>query len=746
MRIHFVPSVCLLFLASLVWAPASLVLAQVIDPSLQQTPEVDLVLPLSDGGMVVITDASYINGQQAYGNISVRKLRDDGTEDIYWSRPQFSHTAAQDPVDGSLLVAGGFSQVNGPNGAEPRNRFARFSVSGELSAWDVQPESGAGTLRSVRRMWFLGSGDLIFVADGDASLLQRLCLIPAGSNLYRCLQEVSGEVRALLVLADGSVLLGGNISGFNGEPASPLLRLLPESLARDEAFNYTDTSTPINAIEVQNGEVWIAAGTRLRRLLADGSVDEAASIDADGPIRSLRADGADGLFVGGSFSTLGGENRARIARVHTSSATGIDLLWQAPAIEGEVRDISVLPDRVLAAGRLQSVPAQAAGLIALERADGVVVQTQRPARLGQYMYSTPLISTPTPDGGAVFAGNFTQSRDAVHPGLIKVDQHGTVIPGWAPVLPGRVVSMVAGPDGFLYVGLVRDISSLYREYSLRRLALGDGALDPQWQWYLSNQIPSALTIDSGSLWFGVRSDTSGGVSSSLRRISLGATALPEGPWGLSGGFTGVVGKIIHLPDGSVLVLRAPVSSGGVVFFPPPSSAPPGPRIYRFVAGPSGVAVQPFGPDLSGFLSDMLRKSDGRILALEMGGSQSRSLHRLSPGGELEASIMLAPTAAPAATGSIALDEDRDLLYYGAVVPDPDWIGDSLQRQVRLQLATQSVDDSWPNADEDPGVWSKLILQGPRLFAAAYHATTYEPIGAFMHTSVPPLFEDGFEAN
>lgn len=720
--------------------PVCFAQAQVIDPTLLQTAQVSSVLVPPEGGLLVVTDASFVDGEDVGSNISVRRFSDNGEIDLSWRLPQYTRAVARDPQDGSIIVAGMFSTVNGPNGAVPRQRIARLSASGQLQPWSLQPDEGQLPLSNVERLLFMGNGDLMFI-DGAGGTQSRLCVVAASESVYRCVHEITGEVRVLKAMADGSVLMGGSMVRLGDAPVPSLLRLLPGSLARDEAFSYSDTSA-ITAVEIQNGTVWVGAGARLRRLMSDGSIDPSLSIDANGTLWSLRADGIDGLFVGGSFSTIGGVDASRLARLRTTATPVIDTLWRSPAIVGDVRDIAVLPDRVLAAGGLHSIAAQAAGLISLGRANGAAVEANRPPRLGKSANSPSLVSAPLPDGGALFAGDFTQSRDEVLPGLLKVDSSGAPVAEWAPELPGHVMAMVSGRDGFVYVGLVRHVSAFVQEYTLRRLSLVDGSLDHGWQLPLNDGVPSALTIDSGTLWYGVKPGGSNSFISYVRRVGLGTTAVPDFRWNISSGFTGTIGRIIPLPDGSALVPRGPVSSSGVIFFPPPPS-PPGPRMYRFSPGEFGIEVLPFGPDFTGFFSDIARQADGRILALELSGSTGAILRRLSASGELDADFDL-PMVNPLATGSIALDEARGFLYYGASMPDPDWPSRILHRQARLVLSSQTVDHGWPNEGEDPGVRSTLTLRGQQVFVGAMFASLYQPIGAFMKTSAPPLFVNGFE--
>lgn len=720
--------------------PFGVAQAQTINPTLLITPQVSSVVVLPGDGMLVFTDATHVNGEAAGGGL--RKLLDNGELEHAFNSPQDVYAAARDPVDGSFVLGGSFSQVSGSNGPQPRAGLARYSAGGQLLEWALQPHPGEEPLIGVSRLAFTSSGDLLFVGQVSPER-RRLCVNAAGASVFRCSHDIAGSVTVFEAQSDGSVLLGGDILQLNGVPIPRLVRLLPGTLDLDTSFNYPDASSDLNAVAVQNGTVWVGAGSRLYRLMGDGSIDPSIDIQANASIRSVRTDGSDGLFVGGSFSTIGGVERPRLARLQTSGMAVVDPLWQPPAINGSVRDIAVLSDRVLAAGPLDSMPAQAAGLIALNRTNGETVVSSRPARLGLSAPNASLVSAPTADGGAVISGRFTQTRLGIVPGLLKVDSSGEEVAGWAPELSERVVALVGGPDGFVYAGFARDITPSLRDYSLRRLSIADGSLDENWRYPMpwGDHIPSALTIDSGYLWFGYRPDSASGNSSGIGRVSLGATAVPDAAWSYNLSFTGVAAKIIPLADGSALVLRGVLPPSGAIFFPP-LPIPPGPRMYRFVPGEFGVSMQPFGPDLSGVLTDIVRQRDGRVLGLEIDYSGVSTLRRFSANGELELDFDLV-LMYPRAAGSIALDDARGLLYFDAVVSTT-FPSSTVRRQARLLLASQTVDDSWPNEGEDPGVRSNLTLIGSRLFAGAQSGSAWAPAGAFLSTTVQSMFADGFE--
>lgn len=715
--------------------------AQLIQPELFDTANATQVIARSDGGLLVLSPAAFVNGAPLSNASGVIGLAADGSVQPVWSQSLSAALAlARDPVDGSLLVGGTFQTINTTGGVEGRSRIARFAADGTLLPWSIAPEAGESALTRVERILALADGDLVFI-DQPMSALPRLCHADAGAAVYRCVHDITGGIRVLQALPDGGVLLGGSLLQLGDTAVPPLVRLQADTLALDASFSYSGTSE-VTAATVDGSGFWVASGTQLQRLNLDGSSGGAPAVQANGSINALRVDGAGGVFAGGSFSTLAGLARARLARV--SAAGAVDPLWEAPAITGSVRDIALQAERLIAVGPLSSQQAQAAGLITLDRLDGRLAAQAPATRFGVAPNSGTLLATATSDGGAVFAAAFSHTADEVVPGLLKVDAAGAPVPGWAPTLPGVVSGLLGGPDGFVYLVLRSGASPLSWQYSLRRVAISDATVDPDWQLALGTSNPTALMIDAGYLWIGYV-DGAMGNRSRLGRVSLGEQATVDPNWTTEAEVSGIARKLIALPDGSVLMLPAPAFSG--VIFDPPPPVPPAPRLARFVRGSLGVQAQTFGPSFAAGarVADVALMADGRLLLMELNGSGTSGLRRLAADGSLDAgfSADLGPLLP---RGAIALDEAKGHVYVAAGRLPEDGLPPYIPTIARIQLDSASLDTAWPAPELQPEVDVRLSVQGRRVFASALNLSSSQPLGAFISTEVPPLFVDGFEGN
>lgn len=221
--------------------------------------------------------------------------------------------------DGKILVSGSFKNVNGT----PRNSLARLHADGTLDT-------------SFNPVW----GGI-----------------------------VSANVRAIHVLPDGRILVGGTLTALNGASLAPIaMARLNADGSVDATFKGPALSfltESIASILVQaDGKIVVAgpfgslAGTarkNLARLNADGTLDAAwggAGAGAAGTETvEVVVPGANGqIYVGGKFGTLHGVGPGGIARLNADGTR--DATFQKPAgsTTYQAFALAVQPDGKLLAG------------------------------------------------------------------------------------------------------------------------------------------------------------------------------------------------------------------------------------------------------------------------------------------------------------------------------------------------------------------------------------------------------------
>jgi uncharacterized delta-60 repeat protein len=149
--------------------------------------------------------------------------------------------------------------------------------------------------------------------------------------------DTNGIVHALAVQVDGSILVGGSFTNFNGTPLNDIAHLnsggsLDTGFVADTAGGANGT---VEAIVLQPDNRIVVAGqftqfngvtrNHITRLLPTGATDPTINfgIGANGDIDTLLVQPADGMIViGGAFSKYDGQTHNKIARIYGGAVTG----------------------------------------------------------------------------------------------------------------------------------------------------------------------------------------------------------------------------------------------------------------------------------------------------------------------------------------------------------------------------------------------------------------------------------------
>ena len=209
--------------------------------------------------------------------------------------------AVAEQPDGKILIGGNFSTVNGV----ARKNIARLNTNGSL---DTSFDPGTGP---------------------------------------------NGDVRALEILADGSILAGGDFSTWNGSSAGSKIVLLTSSGARNTGWtsslsaNATDSVRWIKSVAsgVLVGGKFSAPRNGIARLTMTGANDTSFNPGTGVGTATVNSgfvldDGK--IMIGGDFTSFNGTTRNRIARLNTSGSLDTGFA-PSPAFDGVVHSLLRLP-------------------------------------------------------------------------------------------------------------------------------------------------------------------------------------------------------------------------------------------------------------------------------------------------------------------------------------------------------------------------------------------------------------------
>jgi uncharacterized delta-60 repeat protein len=276
--------------------------------------------PVPHQGYITLVHSNriYLGGLfQAGGRTNLARLHLDGTLDTEFipPAPNGRVRALAPQPDGKVVVAGEFTLVGGVE----RMRIARLHPNGTL--------------------------DASFAAG------------PAANNI----------IRALLLLPDGKILVGGTFSMFDGVAQSGLARLHADG-ARDASFLLSGNVAPggVYVLAESGEQIWVGGdfvtfdgmpAGRLTRIDRDGVIDPGFQIGtgfAGGQVYTVTEDYNGKLIVGGIFTQYDGNTANRIVRLLPDGSRDLEFNTETAA-NGQVLATALAPNGdIVAAGLFSS--------------------------------------------------------------------------------------------------------------------------------------------------------------------------------------------------------------------------------------------------------------------------------------------------------------------------------------------------------------------------------------------------------
>lgn len=746
--------------AALVSAFAAQAEAQSGDLYVYQTGLVRAITPLGDGRTLVAGDFGFVNGEPV--DAQVVRLDAAGALEAGFRVSVGSvlqPNAAGDvravvsvPASGEAILAGAFARVQD----EPVVGLAKVDASGALTPWRAVPAAGEPGIRFVDALLRVSADELIAVAALEDRQGAYILRVNATTGVYQTLFSVLGRVNTLLADPDGGVIVGGSFGTIAGTPAFNIARLLPGTLQLDNNFFYRSASA-VTALARSpiDGLLHVGAGARVERVLPSGNADPKYFVAANGPIARLLFDDGGRLYLAGSFSIVNAAPRGRVARV---SADGtLDPSWQPPEMRGDASRMELRGGRLLVGGTVLSAATDEAGLMTLSTGANPPGSPTPALRFGFALAESDraYIVRATPDGGAIIAGAFSHTRDAVTGPLLRLNADGSLSLQWSPLISTDYSSLAVADDGTVYIaGQMALGSALSGVSQVVRVLPQGGAVDPAWRLLTPSDIPpSALTIDGDQLYLGGSRPWLNGVPQNLlARASRTGVAAIDPSWTPVCARDGCAdGQIIVRADGSVITRPRSPPIGVIDIVPPPPPAPPVRILSLVTAMPSGTElVSPYGP-----LIDSQRPAVGRLQI----DSQQRlyltgafrtaeapvfeSLLRTLPDGSIDPGFTPNLGVQRVAAGPAELVDDRYLYLITQAAPDGG------TREVRrIDIASGSLDAGWVPVGPAVESATRLVRAGDRILVVG-PAPTLAPQGgalrfAFLSQAATALFADSFE--
>lgn len=261
---------------------------------------------------------------------------------------------------------------------------------------------------------------------------------------------------------------------------------LAAGVARATSLPSTQDSYPwmldgnVNALARTGNTVYLGGDFRylgprtpgLAKLSAAGTPDTAFPA-VNGSVRVVVPDGSGGWYVGGSFSTIGTARRSGLAHVLTNGTVDPGFTADVDTNTGEVRALALAGTTLYVGGSFTSVGGQPrSNLAAVDAGSGALATTWAPDP------DSDVLALKTTASKLFVGGTFSTIAGHARAGLAAFATGTGALDSWAPVLSkADVTALEASPTTLYVAGDFTSIGTAERT-RLASFDLGSGALEP----------------------------------------------------------------------------------------------------------------------------------------------------------------------------------------------------------------------------------------------------------------------------
>ncbi|NBV24849.1 MAG: hypothetical protein EBS05_23385, partial [Proteobacteria bacterium] len=224
------------------------------------------------------------------------------------------------PQAGKIVLAGGFTSYNGIS----RNYIARVDTNGVLDA-SFNPGNGAdGPVRALHVYKggafdgrVLVAGDFVTVNGTNRNHIARLDVNGLLDVSFNPGTGANGPVYAVRVQLDGKVVVGGDFTTFNGQPANRIARLTPTG-ALDASFNPSaGADGAVYALGLENP----AVAAQLNRSSQGGPAEDVQQVNLGAATSGTLIINFDFLTIPDTMHVYYGANRIGANLIYDSGLT-----------------------------------------------------------------------------------------------------------------------------------------------------------------------------------------------------------------------------------------------------------------------------------------------------------------------------------------------------------------------------------------------------------------------------------------
>jgi len=604
--------------------------------------------------------------------------------------------AATTTSDGRFIIGGDFTHVGG----QPHAHIARLNADGSVdNGWNPQVDDIVTALATDALGAVYAGGCFSHANGASRHYLAKFAPDTGAVDANWKPTPDGGCIDALAYDGSTHVYVAGSFLHVDGIAQQKIARLdIGGSGSADAAWTPTPDARVL-AIAVDSGGAVYVGGdfanvggqTRARAARVSPTAPAIADSWNPGPdcsVRTIAPDNAGSVYLGGCFIQLNGLFRPFVAKV-SSDDGALDPNWgNGPIPDGSVNTLHIAGNKLYAGGEFHIIGGASRAYAARLALTGSGAADSWDAMLESRFYQGVLALAPTATGNITLGGAFNRSNGLPRRGVAVVSTPGSLQPAVDATSPGHVEAIVALPAGGAIVGGTFNTAGGVDRNDLLRLK-PDGTLDPLW-----NPDPNGtvygLAVRGGFIYVGgLFAQIGGQAVNGLARLS--DSGVTDTTWTPSGFGT----KLAVDSTGSVYTLL----NGGIA------------KIL-----PDGSTDTSWTPNPDSSISTMAVDATDRLYVggffQNIGGQALPFLARLHPDGTADASW------APAANGfvqELVPDTAGNVIVAGAfssIGGQPVFTG-----VAKLSATTALADANW-QAPFCPG--SKLALDQPQTHVFLTH--------------------------
>ena len=377
---------------------------------------------------------SAIGPDEAYGS-QIDAIT--GLPNMEFANPNENVVATVSDGNGGWYIGGNFTMV----GDSSRNYLAHINNLGNVTSWNPNA-NGAIVKLSLSGAILYAGGNFTTIGGQSRNFIASLHTSNGLATSWN--PNANGSVFSLVV-SDSLVYVGGSFTIISGQTRN---RIAAISINTGLATTWDpNLSSQVNSLAVQGDIIFAASGSWIYAL---GSAPGSSywTISTNAIVRCLTAS-ATTLFAGGDFSIIGGVSRHGLAAINNT--TGIITSWNPNTGFGNewFYSISVADSTVYVGGYFSSIGGQPRNNIAaLDTITGLATNWNPNAGLGGTVNSISVA------GSAVYVGgSFSSIGMVTRNGIAALDATSGIPTTWNPNANlGAGISSIAPADSVVFVG------------------------------------------------------------------------------------------------------------------------------------------------------------------------------------------------------------------------------------------------------------------------------------------------------